>query len=46
MDSKFYAATQAMDEARHVELYHRFIRDKIGMYYPVNPTWLVCLRMR
>ena len=36
MDSKFYAATQAMDEARHVELYHRFIRDKIGMYYPIN----------
>jgi hypothetical protein len=25
MDSKFYAATQAMDEARHVELYSRFI---------------------
>src|SRR2546430_1949006 len=37
MDSKFYAATQAMDEARHVELYQRFIRDKIGLYYPVNP---------
>ena len=37
MDAKFYAATQAMDEARHVELYHRFIRDKIGMYYPINP---------
>jgi len=36
MDSKFYAATQAMDEARHVELYQRFIRDKIGMYYPIN----------
>jgi P-aminobenzoate N-oxygenase AurF len=36
MDSKFYAATQAMDEARHVELYHRFIRDKIGLYYPIN----------
>src|SRR6516165_10290878 len=36
MDSKFYAAPQAMDEARHVELYHRFIRDKIGMYYPIN----------
>ncbi len=36
MDSKFYAATQAMDEARHVELFHRFIRDKIGLYYPVN----------
>ncbi len=37
MDSKFYAATQAMDEARHVELYSRFIRDKIGIHYPVNP---------
>src|SRR5579859_4058692 len=37
MDSKFYAATQAMDEARHVELYQRFIRDKIGLYYPINP---------
>jgi hypothetical protein len=36
MDSKFYAATQAMDEARHVELYARFMRDKIGMYYPIN----------
>src|SRR5256884_4381457 len=36
MDAKFYAATQAMDEARHVELYHRFIRDKIGVYYPIN----------
>jgi hypothetical protein len=37
MDSKFYAATQAMDEARHVELYARFRREKIGLYYPVNP---------
>jgi len=36
MDAKFYAATQAMDEARHVELYQRFIRDKIGVYYPIN----------
>jgi hypothetical protein len=37
MDSKFYAATQAMDEARHVELFSRFTRDKIGLFYPVNP---------
>ncbi len=36
MDSKFYAATQTMDEARHVELYGRFMREKIGLYYPVN----------
>src|SRR5262249_13328778 len=37
MDSKFYAATQAMDEARHVELYARFMREKVGLYYPINP---------
>ncbi|MFB4315915.1 ferritin-like domain-containing protein [Actinomadura sp. 21ATH] len=36
LDSKFYAATQAMDEARHVELYTRFVHEKIGMYYPIN----------
>ncbi|REE97560.1 ferritin-like domain-containing protein [Thermomonospora umbrina] len=36
LDSKFYAATQTMDEARHVELYARFVHEKIGMYYPVN----------
>jgi hypothetical protein len=36
LDSKFYAATQVMDEARHVELYNKFIQDKIGMYYPIN----------
>jgi hypothetical protein len=36
IDSKFYAATQVMDEARHVELYAKFLDEKIGMYYPVN----------
>jgi len=36
IDSKFYAATQVMDEARHVELFNRFIRDKIGTYSPIN----------
>jgi P-aminobenzoate N-oxygenase AurF len=37
MDSKFYAATQAMDEARHVELFSKFLKDKVGLFYPVNP---------
>src|ERR1700748_1435781 len=36
MDSKVYAATQAMDEARHVELFSRFMREKIDLYYPIN----------
>jgi hypothetical protein len=45
MDSKFYAATQTMDEARHVQLYQRFIRDKIGLYYPINDDRIVpCVR--
>ncbi|WP_414167951.1 ferritin-like domain-containing protein [Streptoverticillium reticulum] len=38
LDAKFYSATQAMDEARHVEIYSRFLREKIGMIYPVNPS--------
>src|SRR5487761_1682838 len=37
MDSKLYAATQVMDEARHAEIFSRFLTDKIGMVYPINP---------
>jgi len=37
IDSKFYAATQVMDEARHVEIYDRYLRTKIEMAYPINP---------
>jgi len=37
IDSKFYAATQVMDEARHVETYSRYLREKIEMAYPINP---------
>jgi hypothetical protein len=38
MDSKFYAATQVMDEARHAEVFSRFLNDKIGLAYPINPN--------
>jgi para-aminobenzoate N-oxygenase AurF len=37
MDSKFYAATQVFDEARHVEVFSRYLREKIGFAYPINP---------
>jgi hypothetical protein len=37
LDSKFYAATQTMDEARHAETYARFLQQKIGLVYPINP---------
>ncbi len=35
-DAKFYAATQVMDEARHVEAYDRYLRDKIELVYPIS----------
>ena len=37
IDAKFYGATQVMDEARHVEIYDRYLREKIEMAYPINP---------
>lgn len=37
LDAKFYAATQVMDEARHVETYSRYLREKLDLAYPVNP---------
>lgn len=37
LDSKFYAATQTMDEARHAETYARFLAEKVGLLYPINP---------
>ena len=36
MDSKFYAATQVVDEARHVETYSRFLYEKLELAYPIN----------
>ena len=37
LDSKFYAATQVMDEARHVEAYSRYLREKLELAYPIDP---------
>jgi hypothetical protein len=37
LDAKLYGATQVMDEARHVEVYERYLREKIELTYPVNP---------
>ncbi|MEU5431252.1 ferritin-like domain-containing protein [Streptomyces olivoreticuli] len=36
LDAKFYSATQVMDEARHAEIYSRFLREKVGLVYPVD----------
>jgi hypothetical protein len=38
VDAKFYAATQVMDEARHVETYARLLHEKFELAYPITPT--------
>ncbi|MEM9134627.1 MAG: ferritin-like domain-containing protein [Actinomycetota bacterium] len=37
IDAKYYAATQVMDEARHVEVFAKYLDTKIDSWYPVNP---------
>src|SRR5215470_1509922 len=36
IDAKYYAATQAMDEARHVEVFARYLREKLEWEFPIN----------
>jgi len=38
VDAKFYAATQVMDEARHVETYSKLLHEKFDLAYPITPT--------
>ena len=33
---KFYAATQVIDEARHVEVFGRYLHEKLDLVYPLN----------
>ncbi|MEZ5177044.1 MAG: ferritin-like domain-containing protein [Acidimicrobiales bacterium] len=36
IDAKYYAATQVMDEARHVEVFARYLDTKLNGHYPLN----------
>jgi hypothetical protein len=36
IDAKYYAATQVMDEARHVEVFAKYLEDKHHGHYQVN----------
>ncbi len=38
IDGKYYAATQVMDEARHVEVFARYLDEKLGHQYGINRT--------
>ena len=35
-NAKMYAASQTFDEARHVEVFNRYLQRKMGLSYPVN----------
>src|SRR5213594_1613183 len=37
VEAKFYAASQVADEARHVEVYRRYLTEKLPFAFPVNP---------
>ncbi|MET0728550.1 MAG: ferritin-like domain-containing protein [Acidimicrobiales bacterium] len=36
IDAKYYAATQVMDEARHVEVFAKYLDTKMNGHYPLN----------
>jgi hypothetical protein len=36
IDAKYYAATQVMDEARHVEVFAKYLDEKCSGHYPIN----------
>ncbi len=38
IDAKYYASTQVMDEARHVEVFARYLDTKLDGHYAVNPA--------
>jgi hypothetical protein len=38
IDAKFYAGTQTMDEARHVEVFGRYLEQKLEWQWPVNES--------
>jgi P-aminobenzoate N-oxygenase AurF len=38
IDAKYYASTQVMDEARHTEVFAKYLDQKIGGAYPMNPN--------
>jgi len=37
IDAKYYASTQTMDEARHTEVFAKYLSMKLGDAYPMSP---------
>lgn len=43
IDAKFYAASQVIDEARHVEVLSKFLERKVGRIHPIGGALKVLL---
>jgi hypothetical protein len=41
MDGKLYGSTQVMDEGRHVEVFHRYLDEKLNKLYVINDNLFV-----
>jgi hypothetical protein len=42
-DGKLYGATQVVDEARHVEVFHRYLDTKLNKLYQINDNLFVII---
>jgi hypothetical protein len=42
-EGKLYGSTQVMDEGRHVEVFHRYVTEKLGKLYPINDNLFVII---
>jgi len=45
MDEKWYAASQVVDEARHIEALSKLLQRKMGSIYPIGSTLKVLLEI-
>ena len=36
LNAKLYAGSQTFDEARHVEVFNKYLQQRVGMMYPIN----------
>ncbi len=42
-DGKLYGSTQVMDEGRHVEVFHRYLDEKLNKVYKINDNLFVII---
>ncbi len=38
LEAKLYAGSQTFDEARHVEVFNKYIQERVGLMYPISDS--------